>query len=77
MPPKFVVLSTITTWPRNKDAHPGVPDMPTPQCTHQEVEESHEKAVAIEAEESKQCEKAIDNVAAIEDKQRKEDEAQQ
>ena len=77
MPPKFAALSNMTTRAKNKDAHPGVPDMPTPRRTHQEVEESREKAAAIEAAELKQREKAIDNVAAIEDKQRKEDKARQ
>ena len=53
MPPKFIALTHMTTHPSNKDAHPGVPDMPTPRRTHEEVEAAHQEAAEKEAQELK------------------------
>ena len=73
MPPKFIALTCMTTRPSNKDAHLGVPDMPTPRHTHEEVEAAHQEAAEKEAQELEQHEKAVAKVATIEDKQCLED----
>lgn len=59
----------------NKTAHPGLPNMPAPRWTHAEVEEARQEAAAKEAETAARLDKAIDNVAAVEDKQCRKDQA--
>jgi hypothetical protein len=75
MPRQFVPLTSerMSTRASNKDAHPGIPDMPAPRRTPAEVEEAREAAAAKVAEAADRQEKALEKLAALEDQQRRED----
>lgn len=75
MPHQFVPLMSerMSTRASNKDAHPGIPDMPAPHRTPAEVEEARQVAAAKVAEAADHQEKALDRLAAVEDQQRHKD----
>ena len=75
MPHQFVPLTSerMSTCASNKDAHPGIPDMPAPHRTPAEVEEARQVAAAKVAEAADHQEKALDRLAAVEDQQRHKD----
>ncbi|KIL55990.1 hypothetical protein M378DRAFT_182088 [Amanita muscaria Koide BX008] len=76
MPPKLA-LSTprMSTRPKNKDAHPGLVDLPSPRRQAPESEEQHQKAAEEQAAEEKRCTKSAMKAAQLQDQLRREDQA--
>ena len=78
MPPKFAPLSRMTTREKNKTAHPGAIDLPSPRRTRTEMQEARQEAADEEAKKEAELEerrKRVAKLAGIEDRLRKEDEA--
>ena len=78
MPPKFAPLSRMTTCEKNKLAHPGVIDLPSPRRTHAEIQEAQAEAAQEQAKKEAELEehwRSVAKLADIEDRLCKEDEA--
>ncbi|KIL58000.1 hypothetical protein M378DRAFT_15863 [Amanita muscaria Koide BX008] len=79
MPPAPIALfplpqDRIKTRARNKDKHPGAPDMPKPRRRPSEVDKSNKQAEEKDRQEENERTELIRAVAEIEDRHRREDE---